>query len=111
MFTFSIFGGREGGILTSHPRALPDRADYADDIHNPRDLFLVVALDDIQILSNYGVGDRRELLWTLAMMDERSQDTSDEGEGGFRSVAGKVKSDEGSDETGRRCVQGLRNRL
>lgn len=90
---------------------MPDRAGYADDIHNPGDLLLVVPLDDIQELSNYSVGDRRELLWTLAMMDERSQDTSDEGEGGFRSIAGKVKSDEGGDETGRRCVQSLRDRL
>ena len=90
---------------------MADGADDAGDFEDAADALFVCALNDFRILLHDYLGYRSELICTLAVVNERSKDATEEGMGVLCRVTGKVVLHKGSDEAGRDRVQRLRDRL
>ena len=90
---------------------MADGADDAGDFEDAADALFVCALSNLRILLHDYLGYWSELVCALAVVDERSQDTAEEGMGVLFRVAAKVVLHKGSDKAGRDRVQRLRDRL
>ena len=90
---------------------MADGADDVGDLEDTADALFVCALNDLRILLHDYLGYWSELVCALAVVDERSEDATEEGMGVLFRVAAKVVLHKGSDEAGRDRVQRLRDRL